>query len=60
MSQDKKLCPKCGAQMNYHADKLDYTTDLAELDAVEPHFGGMLAEVYTCPECKNIELQRAT
>lgn len=56
MSEAKMVCPKCSAQMNHHANKLDYTTALTELDTVDPDFGGILAEVHTCPNsnCKNV------
>jgi hypothetical protein len=62
MSTEKIICPKCGNQMNHHADKLDYMTALTELDAVEPNLGGIIEEVHTCPNpnCKNVELRRAT
>jgi hypothetical protein len=43
----KILCPKCGAEMNYHADKLDFTTALTEPDAIDPDFGGIFGEVHT-------------
>jgi predicted nucleic-acid-binding Zn-ribbon protein len=56
----KMLCPKCGAEMNHHADKLDFTTALSEPEAVDPDFGGILEEVHTCPKCKNIEVRRVS
>ena len=40
---DKMNCPDCGAEMNHHADKLDYGTD-AEA-------GGLVIEAHTCPDC---------
>lgn len=60
MPKEKVICPKCGAQMNYHADKLDYTTVLTEPAAVDPDLGGILEEVYTCSNCKNVEVRRET
>jgi len=59
MSEGKMICPKCGAQMNYHADKLDYTTALVEPDAVDPDLSGIPDEVHTCPNCQNVEVCRA-
>ena len=56
----KMLCPKCGAEMNHHADKLDFTTALSEPEAVDPEFGGILEEVHACPNCKNIEVRRVS
>ena len=45
------ICPKCGAEMNHHADKL--------VDPVTPedrkHFNytlsGMIEEMHSCPGC---------
>jgi predicted RNA-binding Zn-ribbon protein involved in translation (DUF1610 family) len=56
----KILCPNCGTEMNHHADKLDFTTVLSEPEAVDPEFGGILEEVHTCPNCKNIEVRRVS
>lgn len=55
----KMICPKCGSQMNHHANKLDYTVALTELDDVDPNLGGILEEVHTCPnpQCKNVEVR---
>ena len=56
----KMLCQKCVAEMNHHADKLDFTTALTAPEAVDPEFGGILEEVHTCPHCKNIEVRRVS
>ena len=61
MSKDKKMkCPKCGAEMNHHAEKIDYTAALNEPDAMDPKLGGVIEEVHTCPKCRNVEIRRAT
>ena len=49
-------CPECGAKMNHHATKVDYSE---EADAMDPVFGGTLEEVHTCPACGWIELRKA-
>ena len=54
---EKMLCPDCGIEMNHHADKLDYTPALTEPDAVDPDLGGILEEVYTCPQCGKTEVR---
>ena len=55
MSESKMLCPKCGADMNQHAVKVDYgADDAARVDTV---FGGVLKEVYTCPKCGDTEMR---
>lgn len=43
--------------MNHHADKLDTTAALTEPDAMNPDFGGVIKEIYTCANCKNIEVE---
>jgi C4-type Zn-finger protein len=55
---DKVICPVCGAEMNHHATKLDYEFD--DQAAVDPVFGGVLNEAYTCPRCGHIELKTAS
>jgi hypothetical protein len=44
------LCPRCGGQMNFHAEKIDPAADAGRDDVVE--------EFHTCPACKYV-LQRA-
>ena len=56
---EKILCPECDIQMNHHANKLDFTTALTEPDAINPELGGILEEIYTCPQCGNIVVRRA-
>ena len=41
-------CPRCGAEMNRHAEKLVYTENAAEL----------LEEIHACPRCGNVESRR--
>jgi predicted RNA-binding Zn-ribbon protein involved in translation (DUF1610 family) len=57
MSVSKIICPVCGAEMNHHAMKIDYGIEDPRL--MDPVFGGVLKEVYTCPECGRIELRAA-
>lgn len=55
MSPSKMICPDCGAEMNHHANKIDYgADDPAFVDSV---FGGALKEAHTCPECDRTELR---
>lgn len=56
----KMMCPQCGIEMNYHAEKIDYTAALTEPDAVDPDLGGVLEAVHTCPGCGNIGTRRVT
>ena len=57
MSESKMICPRCGAEMNHHADKIDYST--ADATTFDPIFGGELKEAHTCPKCGDTELRRA-
>ena len=52
------ICPQCGIEMNYHAEKLDYTAALTDPDAIDPDLGGVLEEVHTCPQCGQTETRR--
>ena len=47
----KMKCPKCGADMNFHAEKIVYgqSTDSAESEA--DRFNGSLQEFHACPRC---------
>ena len=57
MASPKMNCPNCGAEMNHHAMKVDYSEDFAdEADMVV--YGGLLKEVHTCPHCGHIELRK--
>ena len=47
---DKLKCPDCGAEMNHHADKLDYGA--ARDEATPDTFEGVpVIEAHTCPAC---------
>ncbi len=56
---NKMICPKCGAQMNHHAMKVDYGASLENPAAVDPVFGGVLQEAHACPQCGRIELRES-
>ena len=56
MSRPKMICPNCGAEMNHHAMKIDYSIDDPAL--IDPAFGGVVQEAHTCPECGRCELRR--
>ena len=48
---DAMMCPQCGIEMNYHAEKIDYMTALTDPNAIDPDFGGVVEEIHTCPGC---------
>ncbi len=45
------LCPRCGGQMNLHAQKVDRAADPAGADE---DMDGVVAEFHTCPGCKYV------
>ena len=53
------MCPQCGIEMNYHAEKIDYTAALTDPDTIDPDFGGVVEEIHTCPGCGNVGTRRA-
>ena len=55
MNNPKLICTECGAEMNHHALKVDYTVDDPAL--IDPAFGGVVEEAHTCPECGYIALR---
>jgi predicted RNA-binding Zn-ribbon protein involved in translation (DUF1610 family) len=57
MPNPKMICPDCGAEMNHHAMKIDYSLDDAAL--IDPAFGGAVQEAHTCPECGRTALRSA-
>lgn len=60
MAEKKKMiCPDCGVEMNYHAEKIDYTAALEEPDEVDADLGGVLEEVHSCPVCGRTHTRRS-
>ena len=41
-------CPRCGAEMNFHAEKLYHS---AEPEPRDPDLGGTLVEIHLCRAC---------
>jgi ribosomal protein S27AE len=56
---EKMICPKCGVEMNRHAEKVDYAAGLADPDASDADFGGVVEEFHTCPSCGQTFSRRA-
>ena len=50
----KMICPKCGAEMNHHCDKLVYASDLQGTARMDEGLGGVLEEFHTCPKCAGV------
>ena len=54
----KLRCPKCGTEMNRHAEKLVYPADMSDAPKIDPALGGLLEETHACPGCGNVESRR--
>jgi hypothetical protein len=57
--KDKMICPKCGGEMNHHADKLVYPTSAQEAEKMDSALGGVIEETHCCPSCGAVESRRA-
>jgi predicted RNA-binding Zn-ribbon protein involved in translation (DUF1610 family) len=52
MSESKAMnCPKCGANMNQHAEKLVDPCHHAETLGLDPTLPGVLHQIFACPGC---------
>ena len=51
MANSKMICPKCGDEMNHHADKLIYSTERNKAENIDPSLGGLIEETHNCPGC---------
>ncbi len=51
MAKNKMVCPKCGDEINHHADKLIYAAELPEAAKVDISLGGLIEEHHNCPGC---------
>jgi ribosomal protein S27AE len=59
MAQRKLICPKCGSEMNHHADKLVYPTNVEDTHRAHPDLGGIVEETHGCPACGAVVSRRA-
>lgn len=57
MDRPKMICPDCGAEMNHHAMKIDFSVDNPSI--VDPAFDGVVQEAHCCPECGQTALRQA-
>lgn len=52
-STDPLSCPRCGAKMNRHAEKIVHR------DPDSPDFDGVVEEFHTCPGCRYVLERRS-
>jgi C4-type Zn-finger protein len=50
-SSGRVNCPRCGGQMNFHAEKIDWGADPS---GAEASLDGVVAQFHTCPGCKYV------
>lgn len=55
MKDATKLRCQCGAEMNRHAVKIDFSAGLSDPGSWDADLGGVLAEFHTCAQCGNVE-----
>ena len=58
MAKQKMICPKCGDEMNHHADKLVDPVSAEETRRVNAALGGIIEETHYCPGCGEVESRR--
>jgi predicted RNA-binding Zn-ribbon protein involved in translation (DUF1610 family) len=56
---NKMICPKCGDEMNHHADKLVYPISAEDARRVNEGLGGVIEETHCCPGCGAVESRRS-
>lgn len=47
----KMICPRCGVEMNEHAEKLVDPSCAEMVEHVDPVLGGVVVQMHTCPRC---------
>ena len=52
-------CPKCGEEMNHHADKLVEPADDSERERIDPALGGVVQEAHACAGCGHVDFRIA-
>lgn len=57
--QPPMRCPKCGDEMNLHAEKPVAPATPEEAKEVDPAFGVIVQETHACAECGTVEFRRA-
>ncbi len=51
MGSSNMICPRCGVEMNQHAEKLLYEAGAAGAAQVDPYLGGIVEQMHRCPGC---------
>jgi ribosomal protein S27AE len=59
MAKTRMICPKCGGEMNHHADKVIYSPEHNSAVRVDPSLGGSIEETHACPACGAVASRHA-
>ena len=54
----KMICPDCGEEMNFHAEKIDQSARADPESDCGAEFGGVVEQIHTCPACGAIGVRR--
>ena len=57
-AKSKMICPKCGDEMNHHADKLVDPVTPEDRKHVNATLGGVIEETHCCPGCGAVATRR--
>lgn len=52
-------CPRCGAEMNHHADKVVVPVTAQEYAHADEALGGVVKQAHHCPACGHDEFRIA-
>jgi ribosomal protein S27AE len=50
-TEGEMVCPRCGVEMNHHADKLVHGGESEPNTPDELTLSGFIEEFHTCPQC---------
>ena len=56
--KNKMICPKCGDEMNHHADKMVHPITVEDAKDANAALGGLIEETHGCPGCGSVEFRR--
>jgi len=55
----KMICPACGGEMNFHAEKINQSARADPESDSSAEFREVVEEIHTCPACAGIATRRA-
>ena len=55
MGSSMMICPRCGVEMNQHAEKVDFSSP----GVADPVFYGSIQEIHQCARCGNVQARPA-